>query len=256
MPHSQIGPSPQNIAKKLKILMILFLSLLFIVTLVYSNIRNISFSEAFLLTLETLAYDPPDNHTFGERILQVSLMIFGTFLIWFIFWSAMDFIVEGHFYNNIKRWIKMKKISSLKNHYIIYGGGRVGEHVADLLSENNVPFVIIDADKEQRKGLTKKGYLVIAESNNYDSSLMKAEVKKAKGLITVIPKTEQNLLVILTAKELNSRLNVYARSERLDLVNKLKKAGADHVVVPELAGADIIVSDLLKKKLKKHHLGE
>lgn len=256
MAHKQIDSSPINIAKKLKILFIIFFILLFVVTLVYSNIRNISFSEAFLLTLETLAYDPPDYYTIGERTLQLSLMIFGTFLIWFIFWSGMDFIVEGHLYNNIKRWIKMKKISSLKNHYIIYGGGRVGEHVADLLYENNVPFVIIDADKEQRKILSKKGYLVMSESNNYDISLIKAEAKKAKGLITVIPKTEQNLLVILTAKELNSRLKVYARSERLDLVNKLKKAGADHVVVPELAGADIIVSNLLKKKLKKHHLGE
>lgn len=254
MPVSLLDPS--NFAKKIKIIIIIFVTLFLITTIIYSNIRDISFTDSLILTLETLAYAPPDYINIQERILQVVLMIFGTFVIWFSFWSIMDFVIEGHLYQNIMRWIRMKKINALKDHYIIYGGGRVGEHVAYLLKEHHKKALIVDKDRRLAHELSKKGYLVLYVNENHDQSLLKAGIKKAKSLIITLPKVEDNILVVLSAKELNPKVKIYGRADKLDLVNKLKKAGADHVIVPELAGADIIVSDLLKKKLKKHHLGE
>jgi voltage-gated potassium channel len=248
--------NPKNIAKKIKILALTFISLLAIATITFSQIRQIKASEAFLITLETLAYYPPLAINLQERIIQVIMMIFGAFLIWFTFESFTDYIIEGHLYQNIKRWGKMNSIKLLKDHYIIFGGGRVGEHIASLLKENKKKFVIIENDKKISSDLTKKGFLTLLETENTDNALIIAGVKKAKALITVLPKAEQNILVILSAKEINSRIKVYARSDKVDLVNKLKKAGADFIIVPEFAGADIIVSDILKKKLKKHHFGE
>ncbi len=250
-------PNPKNFAKKIKILAIFFIALLVITTLIYSKLRDVSNSEAFILTLETLAYDPPEHINIQERILQVVLMIFGTFVIWFSFWSMMDFIIEGHLYQNILGWIKMKRISALKDHFIIYGGGRVGEHIADLLQENKKKFVIIERDKKKVRELTSKGYLTIFSSSiGNDSTLLKLGIKKAKAIMSVLSKVEENILVVLSAKELNPRIKVYARSDKVNLVKKLRRAGADFVIVPEFAGADIIVSDVLKKKLKKHHFGE
>lgn len=247
----------KNFAKKIKIIIFFFISLIILSTLFYSNIRNIDTSQAIILTLETLAYDPPDYINLQERILQVILLIFGTFMIWFSFWSIMDFIIEGHLYKNIMRWIKMKKLTSLKEHYIIYGGGRVGEHIADLLYGNKKKFVIIERDKKRVNEFSKKGYLTIYNTAVGDEDiLLKAGIKKAKALMSVLAKAEENVLVILTAKELNSRIKIYSRADKVNLVKKLKKAGADLVIVPEFAGADIIVSDVLKKKLKRHHLGE
>ncbi|MBI2671030.1 NAD-binding protein [Candidatus Woesearchaeota archaeon] len=247
----------KNFARKIKIIVLFFVSLIILSTIFYTNIRNINTSEAIILILETLAYDPPEHINIQERILQVILMIFGTFIIWFSFWSIMDFIIEGHLYQNIMRWIKMKKISSLKDHYIIYGGGRVGEHVADLLYENKKKFIIIERDKKRVEELTKKGYLTIFNTIvGNDDTLLKAGIKRAKAIMSVLAKAEENILVILTAKELNPRIKVYSRTDKVNLVRKLKKAGADLVIVPEFAGADIIVSDVLKKKLKKHHFGE
>ena len=248
--------NPKNIAKKIKILAITFISLLGLSTLIFSQIRQIKASEAFLITLETLAYYPPLAINIQERIMQVIMMIFGTFLIWFTFESFTDYIIEGHLYQNIKGWGKMNKIKLLKDHYIIYGGGRVGEHIASLLKENKKKFIIIENDKRKSSDLAKKGFLTLLETENTDKALVAAGIKKAKALITVLPKAEQNILVILSAKEISSRIKIYARSDKVDLVNKLKKAGADFIIVPEYAGADIIVSDILKKKLRKHHFGE
>ena len=76
--------------------------------------------------------------------------------------------------------------------------------------------------------------------------LIAAKIRNAKALIAVLPETEKNILVILTAKELNPKLEVYARSNRTEYVKKLKKAGADHVFMPELSCAEEIVGKLKK----------
>ena len=53
-----------------------------------------------------------------------------------------------------------------------------------------------------------------------------------------MPETEKNLLVTMTAKELNPKIDVYARSDNPAFIEKLKKAGAKLVINPELAAAE------------------
>lgn len=140
----------------------------------------------------------------------------------------------------------MKKINQLKNHYVVCGGGRVGMHVAELLKQNKEKFVIVEKAEYLVQEAIRKNFLILEGDALDEEMLVAAKIANAKALIAVLPETEKNILVILTAKELNPKLEVYARCNRNEYVKKLKKAGADYVFMPELSCAEEIVSKLKK----------
>ena len=74
---------------------------------------------------------------------------------------------------------------------------------------------------------------VFIEGDATDSdTLLRAGVEKAAGLFAVTRDDNQNLVVSLTAKQLNPRLRIVARCNDTRNTEKMKKAGADAVVSP------------------------
>ena len=130
------------------------------------------------------------------------------------------------------------------NHSIIVGGGRVGEEVARVLSQRKKSFLVVESDPKVAASLKKKKYPVIEGDALNEEILKEAGIKKASKIIISLPKTETNVLITLTAKELNPKIEVHARCENPAMVSKLKKAGAKVVTVPEIVAADKIAKDL------------
>ena len=58
--------------------------------------------------------------------------------------------------------------------------------------------------------------------------------------------TAKNMMISLTAKQLNPRARVVARCHEMRNVEKLKKAGADHVVLPDFTGGMRIVTMMVR----------
>ncbi|MFG6149780.1 potassium channel family protein [Halobacillus sp. B23F22_1] len=76
--------------------------------------------------------------------------------------------------------------------------------------------------------------------------LEKAGIKRAKGLIATTSDDSLNLFITLTAKGLNSEVEVIARAEVSETEDKLKRAGADHVVNPSDLGGRRMALSLIK----------
>ena len=128
------------------------------------------------------------------------------------------------------------KLSSIKNHYIVCGAGRVGIHVAEKLKEMREKLVLIDNNPEIIKHVKKRGFLVINGDCLKEDVLKKAQIKKAKGLIACMGKDDANVFLVLTAKDLNPRIKVATRVNTIDAKGEFKKAGADIIVAPEVSG--------------------
>lgn len=88
--------------------------------------------------------------------------------------------------------------------------------------------------------------MVIEGNAEEDKLLTEAEISKATKLILTLPKTESNILITLTAKEMNPNIEILARANEQKFVSKLKKAGAKKVIVPEIVAGDQL-TDLLEK---------
>jgi voltage-gated potassium channel len=71
-----------------------------------------------------------------------------------------------------------------------------------------------------------------------DEILMDAGIERAAGLAVTLPTDADNLFVTLSAKGFKSDLFVVAKAEKIDSIAKLRKAGANKVVSPNIiAGA-------------------
>lgn len=231
--------------KKLAILATIFISIFVFGTIGYIITEKTTPDNAFRLTIETLAFiDHPDQG--ASKFVATALLVFGIIFVWFTTWTSLDIMLEGHFHKYFKEARFMDAIKKLSNHYIICGGGRVGIHVAEMLHDRGEKYVLIEKDEHPVKKARKKHYVALEGDALEEDVLKEANITKAKALIAVLPETEKNILITLTAKELNPRLTIYARSNKEEYVKKLKNAGADHVFMPELSCAEEIVKKIDK----------
>jgi voltage-gated potassium channel len=139
-----------------------------------------------------------------------------------------------------------KKITQLRDHYIVCGFGRVGEQVAREFSRNKAPFVVLDNNSEVKRYLDNEGVLYIQGDAADEDVLKKAGIEKAKGLVSVVDSDADNVYVTLTARALRPDLFIIARANLESAAYKLKRAGANRVISPYSLGGRRIASMVLK----------
>jgi len=81
-----------------------------------------------------------------------------------------------------------------------------------------------------------EGYVYLKGDATDDKSLIRAGIKRAKGVVCVLSSDAENLYVILTAKELNTAVYILSRCEEETSEHRLLRAGADRVVSPYTMG--------------------
>jgi voltage-gated potassium channel len=225
-------------SRRIKIFVKIILLLIIFGTISFSLISSISLEQGLFRTLETLAFIFSDESNFAERLLEIFLAIVGVFLVWWVLWSLADMLLD----RNLERYLNKKfndlRVSLMNNHIIIIGGGRFGSEIASNLEKKRKKFLIIENNSEVIKILKKKKYLVIEGNAEDDKVLIEAGIEKATKIILTLPKTESNVLITLTSKELNPKIDVFARAYEQKFVSKLKKAGAKVVIVPEVVAGD------------------
>lgn len=233
----------EEFPRRIKIFLIIFLLLITFGTLAFKIVTDVSYFRAFTRTLETLAF--MFNAEEGiEKSLEVFLAIVGVFLIWWILWSVSDMLLDGKLREYLKAQSFFSKLNKMRGHYIIAGGGRVGEEIALGLIKKKQKYVILERNEEVVEKLEKKGFPVLQGDVMDELVLKKANIAQAKAIMLTLPQTEKNLLVTINAKELNPTINIYARADNPAYVNRLKKAGAHTVIVPEVIAGDKFVEEL------------
>lgn len=202
-----------------------------------------------LITITTVGYgEMVKVDSFGERIFAglVALGGFGT--LTFLFTSLSVFFLEGDLDYTLRRRRMEKQIRKLHNHYIICGFGRVGRNVAHELIQTNRHYVAIDPNEERLEEFIEKypGLLYLSGDASDDDLLLSSYIEDAKGVFAVTGDDSRNLMITLTAKQLNPHIRVVARCNDVRNSEKMKKAGADTVVSPDFTGGMRIASAMVR----------
>jgi len=232
----------------------LLLLLLFIGVLGFRIMSNYTWIDAIYMTVITIT-----TVGFGEvQPLDDVAKIFTTFLILasvIIVGYALSIITEYILSKNDIEELKLKKmqkkIDSLNNHIIICGYGRNGKQAASKLLAYKKPFVVIENDKEiAEKDQSETMPFVVGNAND-DETLFKAGIDRARTLICALPDDADNLFVVLSARQINSKLRIISRASQETSYKKLKLAGANNVILPDKIGGDhmaslVVVPDLIE----------
>lgn len=211
-----------------------------------------SFSDALHMTLiaiTTVGYgEVIPLKTLGERIFADMIALTGFGTVTFLFTSLATFFLESDLDYSLRRRRMEKAIKKLSGHYILCGFGRVGRNVAHELQITNRAFVAIDTDElqleDQHEHFPK--LLHLHGDATDDDLLLAADIGDAAGVFAVTGDDSRNLMIILTARQLNPHVRVVARCHELRNAQKMKKAGADTVISPDFTGGMRIASSMIR----------
>jgi voltage-gated potassium channel len=133
-----------------------------------------------------------------------------------------------------------RRISRMKNHYIVCGYGEIGGAICGELKDQQLPFVVITDDDSSVAMISREGYAMVRGNPTADASLKEAEIERALGVIAVLADDSDNLFIALAARELNPKTFIIARGEDSSIEDRILRAGADIVVSPmKLGGRQI-----------------
>jgi voltage-gated potassium channel len=207
----------------------------------YMVIEKASFLDALFMTtisITTVGYGEVVPLSEPGKWFTIFMLItsWGTFA--FAITRITEFVVSGEINQYFKTRRLMKDIASLKNHVILCGFGRNGHQAARILKAHSVPFVVIEKNENLMKRMVSEGEQVLhLEGDGTDDDLLRlAGIERAKALITTLPVDAQNVFIILSARELNPKMKIISRASEASSVAKMKKAGADSVIMPDRIG--------------------
>jgi len=184
----------------------------------------------------------------GARVFTMFIAVAGIGVLAYLVTNLTAAIVEGELTKSFRRR-KMEKLAArARDHYIICGVGWAGLHIINELRETKRSHVIIDVDRSKLdKNLEAMPGEVFIEGDATDNDiLLKAGIERAGGVFAVTGDDNQNLVICLTARQLNPEVRVVAQCNETKNMDKIRKAGADAVVSPGYISGMRMASEMVR----------
>lgn len=242
-------------AKKILIPGAILFLIFFIGIFGYIYIENYNLIDAFYMTsitLSTVGFGEVQALSPNGKIFTSILILSGITVVVYTLGNITKFFIEGELKSYL-RWRKMdKKIVKLKDHYIVCGAGRTGTKIINDFLKKGLNFVVVENDEksiEKLKEIYRDKILYVAGDATKDETLIQANVKSAKVLISVLPTDADNLFLTLTTKDLNEKIQVITRAVDASSEKKLKRGGADFIISPFEIAADRIIATATQTNL-------
>ncbi len=135
--------------------------------------------------------------------------------------------------------------TSLSDHVIICGFGRIGQTVSRFLKQESIDFVAIDIDPLRTTKAREAGENVLFGSSRQAELLHAAQLSKAKLVVIAFGEDKQSLDVIQKVRSLAPDVPILVRTRNDDQLDELHAAGANEVVPESLEGSLMLVSQVL-----------
>ena len=137
--------------------------------------------------------------------------------------------------------------TTLEEHNVIVGAGRVGRRVVEALKLAAPPLLVIDEKEETVAKLQESGVEAIA--GNATQILAAANLAKARTLLVAIPDTFEAGQIVQQARALNPTLEIIARAHSDAEADHLRSYGASSVVLGEQELANALIEQYTRTEL-------
>ncbi len=134
---------------------------------------------------------------------------------------------------------------SMKDHVVIVGYGRVGKHIARVLENIKLPYLVVESDPIQASEIQSKGINTLLGDAANSDVLTHAGLADARALVVTVPNEATAELVVAAAHSLSPNLQIIARAGTESGVERLANFGAHYVIHPELEGGLEVVRHTL-----------
>lgn len=195
-----------------------------------------------VITMSTVGFGEVVPLDDNAKIFTVFLILASIVIVGYALSVITEYILSKNNVEELKQKRMRKKIDGFNNHVVICGYGRNGKQAAIKLKAYNKAFVVIERNKELEERMQLDGVPYIIGNANEDETLVLAGVDRASCFITALPSDADNLFVVLSTRQLNSKINIISRASNESSYDKLKFAGANNVILPDKIGGDHMAS--------------
>jgi voltage-gated potassium channel len=192
---------------------------------------------------------PLGGTTLG-RPFTIALLLGGLVSVGWFVTTAAAFLIEGELSGLAWRRRMDSRVKKLWGHYVVCGGGSTGIHCVRELAAIGQPFVVVDRSEEVARAISREtGALAVVGDATHDEVLIDAGIERARGVISALTDDKDNLFVTVTARALNPGLRIVAKAIDPKADGKLRRAGADSVVSPNMIGGLRLVSEMVRPEV-------
>ncbi|MEZ6141555.1 MAG: NAD-binding protein [Zavarzinella sp.] len=198
------------------------------------------------ITLTTLGYSEVHPLRDTGRLFTICFSFLGIFTLFYIATEIVRSIISLDIRKAIKESRMTRALEEMNDHIIVCGAGRMGRMVCEEFERNHLPYVVIDRDLKRLDEINFESGVPLVGDCTSDEVLAKAHLPTARSLVSLLPSDADNLYVILTARSMNTKLQLISRAESENSEAKLKRVGANHVVAPYVIGGHRVAQAVLR----------
>lgn len=206
----------------------------------YKLIEDFTLLESFymtVITLSTVGFKEVKELSDSGRLFTGFYIILNLGIFAYVVSVITTYLFEGEINKIYKNLMIGREVKKMKDHIIVCGFGRNGQKACEELLRHKRKFVLVEMDDELIASSSEiNKYQLIRGNATLDETLIDAGIQRARCVITTLPRDSDNVFISLTAKELNPEIFVIARASEENSSNKLHRAGADKVVMPDALG--------------------
>ena len=239
---------------KINTAIILLVVLLCIGVVGFKVMTEYSWIDALYMTVITITtvgfgeVHPLDDES---KIFTIFLILASVIIVGYALKVITEYIISKNDVEELKQKKMQKQIDALSNHIIICGYGRNGKQAAKKLLAHKRSFVVVEKDKEIAQKYQSELVPFIIGNANEDEVLVQAGIDRADCLISALPNDADNLFVVLSARQISKHIRIISRASQETTYSKLKLAGANNVILPDMIGGDhmaslVVVPDLVE----------
>lgn len=126
-----------------------------------------------------------------------------------------------------------RAIAALENHIVLAADVELAPLLVADLKARGIPFVALTSDEGQQMRWIEEEVPTLLGNPDDEELLLRAGIERAAGLIVALGSDADNVFVSLSAHDLNPRLRIVARAHAASSVPKLRRSGANEVIIPD-----------------------
>jgi voltage-gated potassium channel len=184
-------------------------------------------------TITTVGFREVEPLSTTGKIFTMVLIVLGVGTALYTFGVVIEVLLENQLPEVFGRRRMERKISSMSDHVVVCGWGRVGKAIVRDLLAMGGRAVVVDVNASRLEGAPHP--YVVGDATD-DKVLERAGVLRARALVAALETDAGNLFVTLSARALRPELFIVARVRLEENEEKLRRAGANRVVNPQSIG--------------------
>lgn len=205
------------------------------------------FMTAITLTTVGYGHEVPIASD-GARIFTAVLILVGMGGVLYFVTTATAFVLEGQVGHVFWRRRMKKELARMRGHLIVCGSGQTAIYTtAELASVRREVVLVVERPEEaaHAREILPDVPIVVGDPAR-EEILQSAGAERAAGLVACTDVDKENLVVTLTARQLNPNIRIVCCVTEREAEAKVRRAGADAVVSPNFIGGLRLASELIR----------